>query len=252
MADNTPITQASGSVTGEVSPYVFANRSFSLGGATNNGAGVFGVSAVAAEFYEGANAAARANSTPYAVGDFYVPATPNDHFYVCTVAGTSNASPPSFTTNGTTFADGGATFRDVGLIAIANTSEADFEVEGDLGRVNVPSTGAVATAVSRLPATMIAAGMTLRLEIEYTRAAHSFNQLATKENANLDGAFYFVEQNPKGTNTLWRCPKTALAPSGDFSTKTGTDYGAATFQITVLKPAVGSAMYQNGVPVALA
>lgn len=60
-------------------------------------------------------AAARANSTAYAVGDLYVPATPNTHVYKVTVAGTSAASPPSFTTDGTTFADGTATVQDIGL-----------------------------------------------------------------------------------------------------------------------------------------
>lgn len=58
---------------------------------------------------------ARANSTPYAVGDVYRPAVGNGWLYRCVVAGTSAAAPPAFATAlGTTFADGGATFEAVG------------------------------------------------------------------------------------------------------------------------------------------
>lgn len=58
---------------------------------------------------------ARANSTAYAVGDRYIPATPNGYAYECTVSGTSAASPPTFpTVVGATFADGTATFKNQG------------------------------------------------------------------------------------------------------------------------------------------
>lgn len=60
-------------------------------------------------------ASARVNSTPYVVGDYYLPAVDNGYVYKCTVNGTSAGSPPSFsTTVGATFADGTATFRNVG------------------------------------------------------------------------------------------------------------------------------------------
>lgn len=70
----------------------------------------------------GTTAPARANSTAYLVGDVYVPATPNGHFYKVTVAGTSASAPPTFTTDGTTFADGTATVQDMGLIDLAAAS----------------------------------------------------------------------------------------------------------------------------------
>lgn len=248
VANLAPIDQAAGTVTGEISPYIFPDRAISLGGALNNGAGIFGVSAVTAEIHEGATAPARVNSTPYAVGDAYVPAVSNDHWYLCTEAGTSDAAPPTFPTDGTSFADGTATFVDMGAIEVANVGNADFEVDGDFARINIPSTGALAAAVAKIPAELRAAGKTFRLSIGYTRAAKAFEQLSTKEDANLEGAFFFVEQNPKGPNTVWKCPRVTLAPTGDFSTKSGSDYGAAQFNISVLKPAVGSAMYQNGVP----
>ena len=57
----------------------------------------------------------RVDSTPYVLAEMYVPATLNGHLYKCTVAGTSAGSPPTFKTDGTSFADGTATFIDLGL-----------------------------------------------------------------------------------------------------------------------------------------
>lgn len=46
-------------------------------------------------------------STPYAVGDIIIPATPNGHTYKCVQAGTSGSSTPTFPTgSGATVADG--------------------------------------------------------------------------------------------------------------------------------------------------
>jgi len=41
---------------------------------------------------------ARANSQAYTVGQWIIPATPNGYMYVCTTAGTSHSSPPTFGT----------------------------------------------------------------------------------------------------------------------------------------------------------
>lgn len=59
---------------------------------------------------------ARQNSHAYAVGDRYVPASANGHWYQVTVAGTSASSPPTFATDRTTFTDGTATVQDMGLL----------------------------------------------------------------------------------------------------------------------------------------
>lgn len=75
-------------------------------------------------------ASARANSTPYTLGQYYLPATPNGYVYKCSTAGTSAASPPSFsTTMGATFTDGTATFRVVGITA-ALTEDTNFIASG--------------------------------------------------------------------------------------------------------------------------
>ena len=58
---------------------------------------------------------ARANTTAYIVGQAYHPAVFNGHWYICTVAGTSASSAPTFPINGTTVVDGTATFQDMGV-----------------------------------------------------------------------------------------------------------------------------------------
>jgi hypothetical protein len=76
-------------------------------------------------------ASARANSTAYVVGDYYLPAAANGYVYKCTVSGTSAGSPPSFsTTVGATFADGTATFRCVGLALLVVTTDYEASAGG--------------------------------------------------------------------------------------------------------------------------
>lgn len=246
VGDSETLAQASGSVTDEVSSYVVPGRSIALGGTTNNGTGVFGVSAVTVKSYEGDNAATRANTTAYTVGTALIPATPNSHWYMVTVAGTSAGSPPTFPTNGSTVTDGTATLQDMGLITyVANT---DYELDADYGVINILSTGAIATAYSVTPASMRADGKAFRLSSDYTRAAKSVDQIATKSDATLEGEFWFYEQNPKGANSVWYAPSATLSPDGDFNLKSGTDYGSVGFGLAFQKPATAAALYINGVP----
>jgi prepilin-type N-terminal cleavage/methylation domain-containing protein len=55
-------------------------------------------------------------ATPYRVGYVVVPPTNNGHFYTCTAAGTSGAEPAWPTTAGATVSDGGASWREGGVI----------------------------------------------------------------------------------------------------------------------------------------
>jgi hypothetical protein len=62
------------------------------------------------------------------VGDRYVPAVANGRFYECTAAGTSAGSPPTFHTDRTSFADGTATFLDMGNVAGYDESGIAFTI----------------------------------------------------------------------------------------------------------------------------
>jgi len=244
-ADATTITQTSSSPTNEDIGPVTANRTYQLGLSVAKG-GVRNVSSVSASFAEGDDASARANSTAYAVGDFYKPAVSNNHFYVCTVAGTSDSSPPTFTTDGTTFADGTATFRDVGLIAIANTSDADYLVDTSLGLLSVKPTGAIATALTRLPA-----GTTLSLHVDYTRAAITREQIATSASVSLEGELKFISDNPQGAQQDVFLPKCTLSPNGDLPFITGDEVASAQFTVGISKKdSTTAAIYIDGRPAA--
>lgn len=94
-------------------------------------------------------ASARANTTVYALGAYYTPAAPNGHYYQCTIAGTSAGAPPTFTTNGTTFADGTATFKDMGTTT--KTVTTDYTVDATNG-VITPVVGGGITDLEPLAA----------------------------------------------------------------------------------------------------
>jgi hypothetical protein len=248
------IAQASGSVTDERTGYVIKNGTFQLGGALNSGAGVFDISAVTVSSYEGLNADDRANSTAYAVGDIYVPAVANSHWYICTVAGTSAGSAPTFTTNGTTFADGTATFKDMGVIQY--TVATDYELNVDTGLVFVLNTGAIAAAIDAIVAVpALVTALTdsegnfkaFTLNVAYTRAAVSFDQIAATSKSQKEGKFLFLTQNPKGDDEVWYCPSVTLSPSGEADLL-GDEYAAFDFAISVQDPATGAAIYINNVP----
>lgn len=240
------IAQASASVTNEDSDYVFPNSRIQLGGTANNGAGVFGVSAVSVSAYEGETAAVWTLTTAHAIGDVRVPTVANTHWYMATTAGTTAGTQPTWPTNGSTVVDGTVTWQDMGVIAYTFTT--DYETDLDLGSILIPSTGAIAIAVSRVPASLRALGRTFRLRTDYTRAAKTIERIATKSTANVSGKFRFQEVNPKGGNGRWFAPSASLAPNGELALKSGTDYGAAGFTITFQKPATGSALYRDGNP----
>lgn len=72
-----------------------------------------------------------AATTAYALGDFVIPATPNNFSYECTAAGTSAASQPTFpTTLGNTVVDGTVTWtcRELGC---------QFVTDGTNGQVQI-------------------------------------------------------------------------------------------------------------------
>lgn len=239
----TVISQTGASVTDEVIGPVTSGRIYQLGTAAHKG-GVRNVSAVTASFKQGDDAATRANSTAYTVGQFYKPASANGHFYVCTVAGTSAGSPPSFTTDGTTFTDGTATFRDVGLIAIANTANADFLIDTTLGLLSVVTTGAIATAISRLPS-----GSTLSLNVDYTKATITRDQIATTGSVSLRGQLKFLADNPYGDQQDVFMPDVTLAPNGDLPFITDDDVASCQFEVGINElDTATAAIYIDGRP----
>jgi hypothetical protein len=225
-------TQVASAVTGELSGFVFPDTSAQLGLGQSTPRPVHGCSAVTvvAGGLTG-TIPSRANTTAYALGAVYQPATPNSRWYMCTVAGTSAGTPPTFTTDGTTFTDGTATFRDMGLISY--TVDVDYEVDTALGLVHVLSTGAIATAISRVPASLRAQGRTFQLALGYTPEAKTIDEIVLDRQTSLRGKLICVAQNPRGENFDLFCPLVSLSPSGTYAFKSGNEYQNMTFALTV-------------------
>jgi len=245
--EEVTITQASTPIVAEVLSSVKADRIYQLGATTTNPAGVRVVSAVVARIQQGAQAAARANSTAYVVGNIYRPAAANLHWYVCTVAGTSAAAPPTFTTDGTTFADGTATFKNMGLIIVASTADVNYRLDLPLGLLSVTPAGTIATANTAYAA-IVTSGV-LSLEVDYTPAANTRQQVRTTGSAELQGQLKFLADNPYGDNQDAFFPDVTLSPSGELPFITEDAVASMQFAvgINVLNSST-KAMYIDGRP----
>lgn len=90
---------------------------------------------------DGENAPDWAATTAKTLNSFVVPATPNGHYYRCTVAGTTGSSNPTWPTNGTTVTDGTVTWVDMGLIEM--TLNTDYDVHYRLGMLRPLTGGAI-------------------------------------------------------------------------------------------------------------
>lgn len=243
-ASQSTITQASGTVTNEVLGPVLGGRSYRVGtpaivdGARKISAPTVTISAT--DF---------AISTAYTVGQILIPATPNNHAYVVTVAGTSAGTLPTFpTVAGDTVVSGGVTIKEIGTY---NTwaVDTDFTIDGNFGFFNILSTGTLATMI----ANATAAGASLSLKIGYAKAAVTTAQTATGATAGLEGQLVFLEENALDPDNPveWIFPSASLTPDGDLALI--TDNKLATLKLAVginLLDSDTPAIKKNGIPVA--
>lgn len=237
------LAQASATVTNELVEYVRTERFFQLGTSYST-TGVRGITAPTVDIY----APARANSTAYAVGDMYLPATPNDHVYICTVAGTSAGSPPTFTTDGTTFADGTATFDDAGLTSTL-TSGTDYLFDGTHGIISIGTTGQIADIYNACVTDVGVGNFNLRLHVDYTRPASSREQIATGSAAAVTGELKFVADNPNGENQDVFLPSCSLRPNGALPFITAGEVGSVELAVGIsILDTSTSAIYIDGRP----
>lgn len=204
-------TQASTPVSNELIRHVKPGRSWVLGN-TSGGLRVRSVSSVSVDF----KATARANSTAYTAGQIYVPATPNDHAYICTVAGTSDSSPPTFNTSGSTHTDGTATFKDLGVIT-SLAAGTDYILDATRALVSVEVTGKLADAYDSAVAAVGSGNFELQVEVDYTPAATTWTKIETGSVATKRGKLWIEQDNPFGTNQQLVIPDCTLAPSGELS-----------------------------------
>jgi hypothetical protein len=227
------VTQSSTPVTDELIPKVNAGSMYQLGAKSNNPSGVRDVSAVTVKIKEGDDAAARQDSTAYTVGQTYKPATPNDHWYICTVSGTSDGTPPSFKTDGTTFTDGTATFKDMGLVTVASTTDVNYRLDAERALLSITEDGSIAAANAAYAA--VVPGGKLSLLVGYTPAANVRTQVTTGDSISLRGRLKFLADNPYGENRDLFCADVTITPSGSLPMITEGEVGSATFTIGINK-----------------
>jgi hypothetical protein len=212
-------------------PGALQDRYYQVGASSSNPSGVRDITTVVVTAPDGAPAA-RANTTAYLVGAFYVPAIANAHYYKCTIAGTSAGAPPTFKTDGTTFADGTATFIDMGLIIKALTT--DYTVDTDMGRIYIVTGGGISAGEP--------------LSVSYSTLAKSRSQIITASTSTIDGALRFIATNPKGIQTDYYMPKVRLSPNGEFQLK-GDAWQQLSFNLEILKLSdTVEAVYADGRP----
>ncbi|MFO1421178.1 MAG: hypothetical protein U1F59_09670 [Candidatus Competibacteraceae bacterium] len=207
--------QTSGAVTGE-NKSVLLDRYYQLGASTNNPSGVRAVTGVTVV---GKTAADRANSTAYVVGDRVKSATTPTHIFVCTVAGTSAGSAPTWpSTIDATVTDGTVTWRCETLITLVENT--DYTVDLTLGRVYV------------LPAARLSA-YGGQWTFGYTKSTVSRDVVQTGSTVSSSGAFRFVAYPGKGTPRDLYAPNVTLSPSGDLILKADDPkYAEISFDLT--------------------
>lgn len=90
------------------------------------------ITAVTVTRKNGEDAATWAATTAGVAGDFIVPTVANQHFYKCTAAGDTDATEPTWPTDGTTVVDGTVTWKDMGTIEAALNSDYTIGVNGGM------------------------------------------------------------------------------------------------------------------------
>lgn len=223
------ITQSNTPVVDESITPILSDREYQLGTTTSNPTGVRNVSSVTVESAEGHDAATRADSTAYSVGDFIVPATPNNRYYLVTVGGNSGGSPPTFPTDGSTVSDGDLTLRDMGPILRVVTT--DYTVDAVSGRIYVVPGGGLATAIGHAAA--LASPVDLELYVGYTPASESRQRVTSGTAGSVSGALRYIADNANGSNRDLYIASCSAAPSGELAFITDADIQQFTLAIGV-------------------
>lgn len=225
------LIQAAATVTDDDKPIATADRYYQMGKAADGASGVRGISAVTMKAKEGDDASAWVTATAYAVGAVVIPGTPNDHWYMATVGGTSDVAEPTFPTDGSTVADNDITWQDMGPILYVKDTDYE-EVSLPLGRIYTMPGGNLATAV----ALAAAVGVTFGLRFGYDRASNTRVQIKTGDARSVTGSLRLIADNPKGTNRDFYFPKVTLTPTGTLSLKSAeSNYQEMQFEMEIGK-----------------
>lgn len=226
--DSATVTQAATPVTDERIYNAQSGREYQLGVTTSVITGVRNVSSVSVKLYELQNAAARANSTAYTVGQIYKVTA--DVFLV-TTAGTSAGSAPSYTTAavGDATTDGTAVVKFLGTTA-AFTLTTHYTSSTEAGRIGIVAGGNMGLACILYTAVT---SDYLSLSVSYTPAAESRNQITSTGAGSVTGQFRFVADNANGTNRDFFIADCTLSSTGDLPFITENTAAQFTFELGI-------------------
>lgn len=91
-----------------------------------------------------------------------------------------------------------------------------------------------------LPGSSIANNTSIRAN--YTRAVGTRAQVLSG-NVSIEGALKFIADNPKGTNRDVYIPWSRITANGDFAIKAESDWQNLPFNIDIMTPSTGAALY---------
>lgn len=112
-------------------------------------------------------------------------------------------------------------------------AETDYTVDADLGLLQIADGGEIDAATEVL--------------VGYTAAETSWERIKSGNGADLKGALQLIADNAHGTNRDWWFPSVALSPTGELPLiQDGTDYSQFGFDVEVVKPDNGEAVYVDG------
>lgn len=222
------VTQAATPVTNERIHNAESGREYQLGVTTSNITGVRGVSSVTVKLYELVNATARVNSATYVAGDIFKSST---NVFLVTTGGAVAGSAPSFATGsvGAETTDGAATVAYLGTTG-AFTVTTHYTLSAEAARVGIVAGGNLALACDLYTETT---GSYLSLNVDYTPAANTRQQITSSGEGAVSGQFRFIADNAEGDNRDLFIASCNLAADGDLPFITEADVASGTFTLGV-------------------
>lgn len=135
---------------------------------------------------------------------------------------------------------GGA--RNISSVTVTNeagsttyTAGTDYNLDTDLGRIQIIDGGTITDDSI--------------IHVDYTRAAKTWDRIATGAESELFGALRIVADNASGANRDFYMPYVSLQPSGEMPViADGTEFASMQFTVDVLKSANMEAIYIDGRP----
>ncbi len=107
----------------------------------------------------------------------------------------------------------------------------DYNLNAELGRLEILKGGSIVDGDTTIKAT-------------YTVAASKRDRMVSGS-TSIQGAIRFIAYNPTGDNIDYYLPSVLLSPNGDFALK-GDEWQKIQFNVKVLKPTNGEALYADG------